>query len=72
MQYRYQGHISKDGKLDVAFDSSLLDMDVDLIVSVKNKSAKTVGESFIERFSGILEGIDPIQAKDEYLTSKYK
>lgn len=35
MQYRYQAHISKDGKLEVTFDQNLLDMDVDSVA--KNK-----------------------------------
>ncbi|KIA92193.1 hypothetical protein OC25_18090 [Pedobacter kyungheensis] len=72
--YKFKTKVSEDGTISVPEGFDVKNKEVEVIIlneTTKNTPKKNMRE-FLDKFSGILEGIDPDKAKYDYLMDKHK
>jgi hypothetical protein len=72
--YKFKTKVSENGTISVPEGFDVKNKEVEVIIlneATKNTPKKNMKE-FLEKFSGILEGIDPDKAKYDYLMEKHK
>jgi len=72
--YKFKTKVSENGTISVPEGFDVKNKEVEVIIlneATKNTPKKNMRE-FLDKFSGILEGIDPDKAKYDYLMDKHK
>ena len=66
--------ISETGKIQVPFDNSLYDKEVEVILKPKSRKArnKLSASDFVNKWAGFLKNDDVEKSKYDYLSEKYK
>lgn len=71
--YKFDTHIDNNGVITLPENLHLKDLDVNVIISVKNEeNIKYTVDDFVNEWKGVLSGIDQDKTKYEYLKEKHK
>lgn len=72
--YKFKTKVSENGTISVpeGFDVKNKEVEVIILNEVVQNAPKKSMKEFLDKFSGILEGIDPDKAKYDYLMDKHK
>ncbi len=71
---RFSTKISKSGTIHIPDNSSLIDKEVDLIITTKTRRTrgKMRAKEFVEKWAGFLYPLENNDSKYDYLMEKYK
>ncbi|UKT62803.1 hypothetical protein [Pedobacter mucosus] len=72
--YKFKTKVSENGTIVIPDRFNVKNKEIEVIISDDinlDKPKKNIKE-FLDKFSGILEGIDPDKAKYDYLMEKHK
>lgn len=72
--YKFKAKVSENGTIVVpdGFDIKNKEVEVIILDEVIQNAPKKKMKDFLDKFSGVLEGIDPDKAKYDYLMDKHK
>ncbi|TCD10224.1 hypothetical protein EZ449_10400 [Pedobacter frigidisoli] len=72
--YKFKAKVSENGTIVVpdGFDVKNKEVEVIILDEVNLGRPKKNMKEFLDKFSGVLEGIDPDKAKYDYLMEKHK
>ncbi|GGH17554.1 hypothetical protein [Pedobacter zeae] len=72
--YKFKAKVSENGTIIVpeGFDVKNKEVEVIILDEVIQHTPKKSMKEFLDKFSGVLEGIDPDKAKYDYLMDKHK
>lgn len=71
--YKFKTKVSADGTIVVpeGFDVKNKEVEVIILDEIKQSEQRKSMKSFLDKYSGILKGIDPDKAKEEYFKEKH-
>jgi len=72
--YRFITKVSDSGTIQIPYNPSLFDKEVEIIILPKAdpEKKKMKAAEFVEKWAGFLTDRDPDKSKFDYLTNKYK
>lgn len=76
--YKFETTIQQDGVIQLPEMSHFKDREVEVFIILKNPAKelhvekKQTIDQFLDKWTGSLKGVDPDNAKLQYLTGKYK
>jgi hypothetical protein len=71
---RFNTRISKSGNIQVPFDNSLYDKEVEVTIKhrIKKRRKELSATDFVNKWAGFLNSDNPDKSKYDYLSEKYK